>query len=123
MSGQEFKIVIDGYVPVPCERPRIGKNGNVYSPTAKHERQLAILMRSSANSQRVPIPFKQDVAVELHVFCQRKRGDIDNQLKTVLDALQKAGIFIDDKQVVESYVRIVKGDEERTSVVVEAVEE
>jgi len=47
-----------------------------------------------------PIPFEGRLSVTVRAFPpdQRKR-DLDNMLKQTLDALQHAGIYIDDSQI------------------------
>ena len=49
-----------------------------------------------------------DLAVAVEAwYPNRRKRDLDNLLKPLLDALQKAGIFKDDSQIVD--LRIVKG--------------
>ena len=47
-------------------------------------------------------PITQEGAVELEIFLwhpDRRKRDIDNVLKPILDALQAAGVYKDDQQV------------------------
>lgn len=48
---------------------------------------------------------KEDISLELFIFYPDKRKrDLDNFCgKSVLDALEKAGVFVDDSQVKELY--------------------
>lgn len=41
MTNKTIKIVLPGYLPTPKARPRLGKGGRVYSPSAKKEMALA----------------------------------------------------------------------------------
>lgn len=43
------------------------------------------------------------VTVSLHLYRPRKSGDIDNALKLILDAMQKA-VYVNDSQIVELHV-------------------
>lgn len=52
-------------------------------------------------------PFHGPVAVVVHVYRPRKRGDLDNTLKVLLDAL-KGIAFVDDDQVVDLHA--IRGD-------------
>lgn len=45
-------------------------------------------------------PLACEVAVELHVYRPRKKGDLDNYMKLLLDSLNSIA-FEDDKQIVE----------------------
>lgn len=45
-------------------------------------------------------PLEQRLALHLHVYPpDRRKRDLDNPLKAVLDALQKAGVLLDDSQI------------------------
>ena len=61
-----------------------------------------------------PVRFGEDrlgVSITLH-FRDRRKSDLDGRLKSLLDALCQAGLFLDDSQVDELTVRrgeIIKG--------------
>ena len=52
----------------------------------------------------------------------RRRYDLDNRIKSVQDCLAPAGIIADDSQVVELVARKTRGEEDTTTVIVEALE-
>lgn len=53
-------------------------------------------------------PFSGRVVVEVHAYPpDRRRRDLDNLLKPVLDALTHEGILLDDEQIDD--LRIVRG--------------
>lgn len=52
----------------------------------------------------------------------RRRYDLDNRIKSVQDCLAPAGIIADDSQVVELVARKTRGEEDTTTVTVEALE-
>ncbi len=55
-----------------------------------------------------PPPFKGRLRVELRLSPpDRRRRDVDNALKAVLDAMQHAGVYEDDSQIDD--LRIVRG--------------
>lgn len=79
-------IKIDCDYPVePKARPRLGRNGNVYSP-CKGEESLAWIIRAGAGTWSTTVPVKVTFEVAY------SRGDLDNYVKTILDALQKSGV-------------------------------
>ena len=83
------------------KRPRLGRHGNVYSPTAEHETTLAWLIRAQVGSLVIDGP------VKLTLRCKFARGDLDNYVKTVCDALQKSQVIRNDSQVIEIMARRV----------------
>lgn len=88
----------------PKERPRVGKNGHIFTPrtTEKYERWVADCYRSAAGLRG----FGEGVAcsVTLRIFWpDRRRRDLDNGVKSVLDGLNGVA-FADDSQVAELHV-------------------
>jgi crossover junction endodeoxyribonuclease RusA len=102
-------IVVDGD-PKAKARPRVGANGNVYTPadTVRAETALARAIRRS-----IPRGFRKDgdhewgISAVFKVETRRTR-DHDNMLKLVSDALTGL-VWVDDVQVAESIVRVVRG--------------
>jgi len=97
-------------------RPRVGRNGAIYSPTSENERAIAVLLRADFAGRT---PIDQDCRAEIELgtdwFTLRiiplsdhkreLRGDIDNYLKQILDAAQKAGVVRDDRCIREIEIR------------------
>lgn len=82
---------------LPKQRPRVGR-GHVYTPieTQRFEAQVRHFLR----------PFESEkiagrVRVEIKIFFKKAKGrvpDLDNQIKSVLDAMNKV-LFNDDSQI------------------------
>lgn len=103
--------------PRPKARPRIVRSGDatvrVYTPSGAHEQALAWEFRAQRR-YKVSGP----VGVAITIVEQRWRGDIDNLAKLILDALTKAEVWSDDRQVESLLVARHHGDEELTRVIV-----
>lgn len=100
--------------PVAKGRPRLGKHGKFYTPTAKEEKRLAsdlLVYARCAGFHET----KRDVRLKL-VFCG-SRGDIDNLIKHFMDAANGI-LWVDDRQVVDVHATVADGDP-RTHVEVE----
>jgi len=107
--------------PVPKGRPRMGRNGNVYTPRRTAEYEADIGNEWIALSPR-PQPLWGDVRVDVTVHEGPRVADADNYLKAVLDALNTLA-WLDDKQVVEATVRVCRSaPEPRLEVTVEAID-
>jgi len=83
--------------PVPKGRPRIGKNGNVYTParTAEYEDEVG---NAWVGEGPRPPQFAGGVRVFVRVKERVHAADLDNYVKVVLDALNGLA-WADDKQV------------------------
>lgn len=109
----ELNLVVDG-TPVPKGRARSGK-GNHYTPERTRAAQAAIVWEAKA----ARVVFDPADRVELHLtfMVHRWRGDLDNLEKLVMDALQDAGVYKNDRQVKRKFAEemtIPKTDQERT---------
>lgn len=106
--------------PVPLARPRKGQYGNMYMPKESMVFEGTIAWAARAHGGRFG---KRDVIVYTDFFCKRKRGDGDNFHKAVLDALEKAEVYDNDRQVVEGHYRVFRGvSNPRTEIVIYAVD-
>lgn len=105
-------VVIPGR-PVPKERPRVGRAGNVYTPRATKEYEEAVAWAVRASRQRV----EGDCEVFITVRCETRGFDIDNVLKGLLDGMEKGGAFSNDRQVTRADIRWVKGSPEQVEIV------
>lgn len=104
--------------PVPKARPRIGANGHVYTPAATRqaEGQVGWAARSALRGCR-PSTAPMSITVAFHVR-DRRRRDVDNLLKTVLDGLNGIA-WADDSQVVHADVWVfVNRDNPHTEITV-----
>lgn len=137
MEAIEFNVLGK---PIPKQRPRKGKYGNIYTPTKTKNYEELIGMSFKLNAGSGFKPFESHVTLTIINVCkfpkkfnkeQRERAssgsirpvsrpDIDNIIKSVMDGLNGVA-FKDDSQVVnitagkiygnENYIQIiVKGD-------------
>jgi Holliday junction resolvase RusA-like endonuclease len=90
--------------PRPAARPRVGKWGTYYPPIyAKYKKELGDMVECA----NLPTPDVCPYSVYIEFVCTPPkklsnpfpRGDTDNYIKGVLDAINKRAIFEDDKQV------------------------
>lgn len=84
--------------PKSKARPRVNPRGGVWTDSAAEEEAVAMRLRVARGST----PSMTDGVAFAAVFFRntRQRRDVDNMLKLVLDAATKAGIWVDDRQVV-----------------------
>lgn len=116
-------LVIPGE-PVGKERPRYNrKNGNFYTPqaTREYEDMVALIAATKAKPGFGDAP----VEINLEAYCgpreKQKTLDLDNIIKSVLDGLQKGGLFKNDHQVVR--INATRHDDSREpKVIVRLVE-
>ena len=95
---------------------RTGKNGWYKSKKAQQwEREAFFILK--ANKVKL---FERDVAVTILMHLKRER-DIDSCLKPLLDVLQKAGVYTDDKQVTNLFVQKVIDSQPCMQVKVEGI--
>ena len=112
---QPMRIVIPGQ-PIPKGRPRVFRNGRTITPkrTAEFEARAASIIRASWDG--APIPKGQPVALFLRFYFRRpkrlqtkatpdhalpmpRRPDLDNLIKSTMDALERGAVLSDDGQV------------------------
>jgi crossover junction endodeoxyribonuclease RusA len=92
--------------PAPKQRPRVGAGGIVYTPAKTQAAEEAI--RWQLLSQKVQ-PATGPVAVTLEFRTStRRRVDLDNLVKLVLDAANGYA-WADDAQVVELHATVQRG--------------
>lgn len=86
----------------PKQRPRRGKHGQFYTPkeTVAAEKELAMLALAARNEAGIFEPTGEPVEVEGII---KTHGDLDNALKTVLDACNGI-LFADDRQIWKIHV-------------------
>lgn len=102
--------------PVPKKRPRTVTNPRgetrTYTPAETKAAETAIGYAARAV---FPEPTSEPCQAHVDFYCRRKgRGDVDNLLKTVLDALNGI-VWADDKQVIYLSAAVFdESDEPRT---------
>jgi Holliday junction resolvase RusA-like endonuclease len=123
--------------PVGKGRPRFTRKGHVYSSakTVKWERKAAEIFKADYQKRRSQT-YKGAASLEVEAVAQRPKGktrkrdpngriwrtvkpDGDNVLKIVADAIEKARVIENDKQIVEWSLRSYYGGKtEEPSVIV-----
>ncbi len=84
--------------PVPKARPRIGANGHVYTPAETKDAEGRIAWAAKGKVRGLKVAGPVSITVAFYVR-DRRRRDVDNLLKTVLDGLNGIA-WTDDSQVV-----------------------
>lgn len=113
----KLKLSIPGR-PVPTARPRVTRNGGAFIPARSREAQTRVKDAAAAAGVRFG---NAAVAVRCIFYGPNPNSDLDNLAKTVLDGLQKAETFDDDRQVyflMLSRVNGVPKAEQRTEIIV-----
>lgn len=105
--------------PVAKERPRLGKHGNTYTPrkTSAYENSIAWEARAAK------VRFHNSlVKVTMRFYsASDKKTDLDNYIKSVLDGLEKGGVFKNDNQVIEIHAFRYMDDNPRVEVEVRKI--
>jgi crossover junction endodeoxyribonuclease RusA len=99
--------------PVAKGRPRFGRRGNVYTPTATraYEEALAFLIKRECRG--APDASSRFGLRAVFYRSNRQRIDCDNLVKAVSDAITLAGtVWADDSQCLEVFGRVVLACEE-----------
>jgi Holliday junction resolvase RusA-like endonuclease len=96
--------------PLPCPRPRIatrGKFAHAYYPASyKTWKEKAAEYIAERNTRKAPL--KGPLMLDVRFYCERPKTtkldapkpDIDNYLKSLMDACTAAEVWEDDAQVV-----------------------
>jgi len=107
---------------IACPRARVRRGQGGHYPdryTQWRERMQVALMEACSNQLGSLRPlWDGDVRLEVHCHGARKNADVDNLLKSVMDALQGT-VIVDDKQVRQAEIARVDGMAKQTFVIVE----
>jgi Holliday junction resolvase RusA-like endonuclease len=93
--------------PVPASRPRVSRKGFAYYSKSYNKFRQAATTALGAVKKPKGCPVAGPIAVVVHFYCKRPKnpsnpypiGDIDNHLKSILDALNEWA-WHDDVQIV-----------------------
>lgn len=123
---QSIQWIVHG-PPVPKQRPRVGRGGNVYTPAKSrayegHARKCASLAVLEKRGAWRPEKGER-YSVTVHAFvADGRHGDLDNICKSVLDAAN-GSVWHDDKSVAEIHAFLhVGADFPRVECVASVVE-
>ena len=100
--------------PVPKGRPRVNKNGRTWTPARTRQYEELVALHTKAAMARERWEHDGNVRVELAIEkhqvvvnvepSERERFgqfDVDNVFKAVADGMEKAGVFKNDRRIVE----------------------
>lgn len=117
-----YSITIPGR-PVPKGRPRMARNGGVYTPKTTVAYEVLI---SNAWFEKYG---STELEGKLEVWCyfgtdRHQKQDVDNLAKSALDGLQRAGAFAHgDEQVYRLTASKFPSDALKTIIVVRAIQD
>ena len=110
-SRRIFELTVEGN-PIPKGRPRV-VDSHAYTPQAT--RDYEALVRDAAALEWKQEPMRGSLSIHLSFYrANRRRADLDNLMKAVVDALQGIVLF-DDNQIVTALI-VKKVDRERPRV-------
>jgi len=111
-------LVIPGR-PVPKQRPRLGKQGQIYTPkeTKVYEQTVG-----RAGRQVFKYPYAGPVSLQVKVYLTAARGDLDNYIKSIQDGLNQVA-WRDDRQVtrLQASLFVRRGVQERVEVLIQRI--
>lgn len=108
--------------PVSKQRPRRSPSGNWYTPkkTVDYENLVA----QCAIAAGLKLEPKKWYSLSIDFYLSSFRKDRDNQVKCVMDGLQRVGDNWNDNQIADLYIRTIgvkDGSEEKAVVKVETM--
>lgn len=107
---QELHFVFPGN-PLPAPRPRLGNGHAHHRPAyaAQQEFWQTIAVLRMVEQDALPFPADARLSVQAMFYrADHRRCDLDNLLKSALDALTGVA-WTDDSQVDEIHARVVRG--------------
>ncbi len=81
--------------PVPKQRPRLGRNGNVYTPRNCRDYEKAVGWTAK---RLFKSPLEGPVELQVRLYFNSRGGDLDNYIKAICDGLNGVA-WLDDSQV------------------------
>ena len=100
-----MKFTILGYIPSKKNETRKGKYGNWYNAKQKEISDIILRIRKQ---RREPM-ITGNVRAEYYIQCHYRRQDRSNIIATCDDALEKAGVIKNDRQIVQECSFILYG--------------
>lgn len=97
---KEFRATVLGNLQSKANSRRMIRPGLVIKSKSALEFEESALLQLKA-PMRGRKPFEGDVACEFEVYYQSRRSDIDTSL--IRDILQKAGAYLNDRQIHECH--------------------
>lgn len=95
-----FELTVEGN-PIPKGRPRV-VDGHAYTPQATRDYETRV--RSAAILEWMGEPMKGPLSIKLLFYrANKRRADLDNLMKAVVDALQGV-VLVDDNQIVTALI-------------------
>ena len=122
-DGAPFAVTLEGLPPSVNALYRSKLNGQRYKREGAREWQTAaaIVLRAAWRPRpRIEGPARVSIVLRTK---DRRRWDVDNRAKAVLDAIQDAGILRDDAQVHRLETRRDMGERDMTELIVEPIDE
>ena len=138
MISKDVKIHAPLYINgdlVPCSRPKVTSTGRAYYPAKYRNFKAGAVLQLKNQYKAAPIKGALEVEVlvlstrpksktrkkteDVRIPRYKARGDLDNQLKTVLDSMEEAGIIENDSQIYKINVSswyIKKGEKPITEI-------
>lgn len=112
-TGAAFFEGVVELCPVPCPRPRVTKSGITYYPKrySDYKKALALILRQQYGNREAldfyylsaefyfSYPKSHPKKGRVEAAPMRKRCDLDNLAKGLMDSLQDAGVILDDRQL------------------------
>jgi crossover junction endodeoxyribonuclease RusA len=100
MADDAIKLTL----PYPPSSNRIWRNMRGVMVKTQEARQYNLEVAVEARRQGVKHPRSENVKIVLDFYRPRRKGDLDNRIKILLDSIQGVG-FINDSQIVEIHAR------------------
>lgn len=113
-----LKVCVEGE-PVSKARPRLGRGGHTYTPreTTEAEQVIGLMIKTAMGRSGMSVDADSEFILNIEFYTAKKRRkDIDNCLKAVMDAGNKI-LYKDDSQVCGVWTRsYVLSDAPRTEI-------
>lgn len=107
--------------PVPKQRPRVGRNGNIYTPRKSREYEKTVA-RVGRLAFKNPYAGPVSLQVQIYLASTGNAGDLDNYVKSIQDGLNGIA-WQDDRQVIrlKAGIAVQPGVLERAEILIKRV--